>query len=80
METFFTVFASLGGGVILTKVVDVIIDWIKGRPKESQKGWKLYDTEATARRILVESLHEHRLLMMEKGVEPPDYPTYPKTD
>lgn len=80
METFYTVFVSLGGGVILTKVVEAILDWAKGRHGKAQEGWRKFDTEATARRILVESLHEHRLKMIEANLELPDYPTYPKTD
>lgn len=80
METFFTIFASLGGGVILKSLVDTFIKWVSGKHGLKHDGWRYGDSQARKRRIEEEYVHELRLFIREHGLDPPDHPLTPKSD
>jgi len=81
VATFATIAASIGLGAILTKLLDNTLDWVKGRHKKSQEGWRKFDRESRKRRMLEETLHETRLYVSEQGIpleDLPDWPSYSK--
>lgn len=71
--------AALGIGGILTKLVDNIASWLRGRQRIERAAWDERDAEARKRRQLEEALHATRRAAMEHGVDLrdlPDWPTY----
>ena len=53
------VVAAVSGGVV-TKFIEVLVAWFKGRHAREQTGWDKYDSEVRRRRITEEVLHQTR--------------------
>lgn len=72
---------ALGAGTVLGKLVDGIVDWLKGRHGKEQTAWEQRDAEASFRRRVQEVLHETRRYAHTKADIPyGDMPKVPKKD
>lgn len=68
---------ALGGGAILTKLVEALIGWIGGKPAREQSVWDRYDNEAKKRRMAEEHAAVLRRLYIEGGLDPAKLPAWP---
>ena len=69
---------AVGLGGILKTLIDHLLDRRRGRMLDEQNAWEQRDKEARHRRILEESLHQHRTVWLEHGLPFDDLPPWPK--
>lgn len=56
------VVAAISGGVV-TKFIELLVAWVKGKHAREQTGWEKYDKAMRRLRMVLEVLHETRLLL-----------------
>ncbi len=83
METWALLLTALGAGGIITKLLDNVVAWLKGRQAEERDAWAERDKEAKARRLLEEYAHRLRRRLFRLGAregdgedDVPRWPTY----
>lgn len=69
---------ALGLGGILTTGAKAAVERLTGRADREQNAWVQRDHEATKRRILEESLHQHRTAWLEAGLPFDELPPWPR--
>lgn len=52
--------SALGIGTVLSKLVEGLVNWVRGRTDREQTAWEQRDDQARKRRQAEESLHGHR--------------------
>lgn len=72
METWALLLTALGAGGIITKLIDNVVAWAKGRQAEERDAWTERDREAKARRILEEYAHRLRRRLFRLGAREGD--------
>ena len=77
MESLVALLTALGVGSVLTKLVDGIVAWVRGRHDRDQSAHERLDIEIQYRRRVEETLHETRRQLHKHGVAYEDMPAWP---